>query len=278
MSAGSTANSGTRSGSGVTSGLGAAPAPGTASRFRHADVLRADYPGLAAGALYATGVDASADVTASVAAYTARAVARLAGGSESEFPEVVAWRRAFSRMGLKPTQYRCASESLLRRLRKHGELPRIHPVVDLCNAISVAYAVPVAALDADRIAGPLLEVRYARGDELYTPFGGGTEHPAPGEVTFADGAGRAHARRWTNRQSGYSAVGPHTRRILVVAEALHDGGAQAVPELLATLTRELVAHWPTEPTSAHLTPSAPEFPFAPRPGSPSSRRTADQHA
>lgn len=229
--------------------------------FRHADAVRSDHPQLAAGALYATGIGPTADVGPRVAAYTARAAARLAGASESEFPEVLAWRRAFSRMGLKPTQYRCASESLLRRLRKEGELPRIHPVVDLCNALSVAYAVPVAALDADRIAGPLLEVRHARGDELYTTFGGGTENPAPGEVTFVDSAGRAHARRWTNRQSGHSAVGEHTSRILVVTEAMHDGGAEVVPELLKTLAEELTTLWPAVTEAAVLTSSQPEFTF-----------------
>ncbi|MEV5439417.1 phenylalanine--tRNA ligase beta subunit-related protein [Streptomyces sp. NPDC052682] len=230
-------------------------------RFRHADALWSAYPELTAGALYATGADAPAGTGPRVAAYTARAAARLAGAPESEFPEVTAWRRAFSRMGLKPTQYRCASESLLRRLRKEGTLPRIHPVVDLCNALSAAYAVPVAALDADRIAGPLLEVRHARGDERYTAFGGGIEHPAPGEVTFADSAGRAHARRWTHRQSGHSAVGAHTRRVLVVAEAMHDGGARTVPELLETLAGELAAlgACPGEPSL--LTPSAPEFTY-----------------
>jgi DNA/RNA-binding domain of Phe-tRNA-synthetase-like protein len=230
-------------------------------RFRHADAIWSDHPELAAGALWATGVGAAADVGPRVAAYTARAAARLAGATESALPEVLAWRRTFSRMGLKPTQYRCASESLLRRLRKEGELPRIHPVVDLCNAISVAYAVPVAVLDTERIAGPLLEVRYARGDEHYTTFGGGTEHPVPGEVTFTDSAGRAHARRWTNRQSGHSAVGERTSRILVVAEAMHDGGAEVVPELLKTVAEELAAHWPTDPVAAVLTPSAPEFVF-----------------
>ena len=235
--------------------------------FRHAAALWSDHPRLAAGALYAGSLNDTADtadtadVADAVAAYTARAARRLAGAAEGDFPEVHAWRRAFSRLGLKPTQYRCASESLLRRLRKHGELPRIHPVVDLCNAISVAYAVPVAALDADRITGPVLEVRYARGDELYTPFGGGPdEHPAPGEVTFADGAGRAHARRWTNRQSGFSAVGPHTRRVLVVTEALHEGAAGTVREALDALAGELTAHWPSLTlSSAHLTSSAPEF-------------------
>jgi len=230
-------------------------------RFRHADAIRSDFPELTAGALRATGVDAAADVAPRVAEYTGRATARLAGAAESEFPQVLSWRRVFTRMGLKPTQYRCASESLLRRLRKEGTLPRIHPVVDLCNAISAAYAIPVAVLDADRIAGPLLEVRYATGDEQYTTFGGGTEYPAPGEVTYADSAGRAHARRWTNRQSGHSVISEHTRRILVVAEAVHEGGAESVRELLSTVSEELAAHWPVEPAAAVLTPSAPEFAF-----------------
>ena len=34
-----------------------------------------------------------------------------------------------------------ASESLLRRFRKEGELPRIHPRIDLCNAASLTFAV-----------------------------------------------------------------------------------------------------------------------------------------
>src|SRR5438132_10564816 len=103
-------------------------------------------------------------------------------------------------MGLKPTQYRCAAESLLRRLRKEGSLPRIHPLIDFCNAVSLAFATPVAVFDIAEIAGGI-EVRHAAGDETYLAFSGETEHPAAGEVIFADDAGQAHARRWTNRQS-----------------------------------------------------------------------------
>ncbi|KES07892.1 tRNA synthetase subunit beta [Streptomyces toyocaensis] len=234
-------------------------------RFRHAEAIWSEHPRLAAGALHTTGVGPVADTGPRVAEYTARARARLDGALEGRFPEVLAWRRVFARMGLKPTQYRCASESLLRRLRKEGTLPRIHPVVDLCNAISAAYAVPVAVLDADRVTGPLLEVRHARGDEEYTAFGGATEHPAPGEVTYADSAGRAHARRWTHRQSGHSAVSERTGRILVVAEAVHDGGADTVAEVLETIARELTAHWRTTPATALLTATAREFAFADEP-------------
>ena len=110
--------------------------------------------------------------------------------AESELPEIQAWRRAFAAMGLKPTQYRCASESLLRRFRREGS--RLHPLVDLCNAVSLAYAIPVAVLDLSGITGPL-EARDATGDEEYLTFSGEVEYPAVGEVIFADAAGQAHA-------------------------------------------------------------------------------------
>lgn len=74
--------------------------------------------------------------------------------------------------------------------------------------------------DIDQIDGDL-EVRRARGNETYLTFGGETEHPAPGEVIYADKAGNAHARRWTNRQSALSAISEKTSHALIVSEALH---------------------------------------------------------
>ena len=106
--------------------------------FRHADEIRRDFPELAAAVVAADGIAPGVAVDARVDGYVRVAAERLAAGPESELPEIQAWRRAFSRMGLKPTQYRCASESLLRRFRKEGELPRIHPLIDLCNAVSLA--------------------------------------------------------------------------------------------------------------------------------------------
>src|SRR6516165_6216526 len=102
-------------------------------RFGHAAAIWHDFPELRAAALAADGITATADVR--LDGYLAAATGR--GGSESDLPEIQAWRRAFSRMGLKPTQYRCASEALLRRFRKEHSLPKIHPLIDLCNAVSL---------------------------------------------------------------------------------------------------------------------------------------------
>ena len=160
--------------------------------FRHSDEIWRDFPQLVAGVAFATGISRDAAADDSVARFTAIAKSRLAGATESELPEIQAWRRAFTTMGLKPTQYRCASEALLRRFRKEGALPRLHPLVDVCNAVSLAFAIPVAVFDVAAISG-CLRVRYAAGDENYLTFSGEAEHPSPGEVIFADQA-RSGAR------------------------------------------------------------------------------------
>ncbi|MEV1176459.1 phenylalanine--tRNA ligase beta subunit-related protein [Nonomuraea sp. NPDC049784] len=229
-------------------------------RFQHSTDIWRDFPELVPGVLFAKGITGDVSVDDQIARFGELAAKRLATSSEGELPEIQAWRRAFSKMGLKPTQYRCASESLLRRFRKEGALPRLHPLIDLCNAVSIAYAVPVAVFDVSKIA-QYVEVRYAAGDETYLTFSGETEHPPPGEVIFADAEGRAHARRWTNRQSGHSAVREATTDVLIVAEALHETAQADIESLMAAITDELSAVWPVTPRSAILGPSAPRFEF-----------------
>ncbi|MBA2470486.1 MAG: hypothetical protein H0V37_13860 [Chloroflexia bacterium] len=228
--------------------------------FQHSPEIWRDFPELVPGVLIAEGIHTNFEVGPRIAAFNRLAEKRFAIGPESELPEIQAWRRAFSRMGLKPTQYRCASESLLRRFRKEGALPPIHPLVDLCNAISLAYAIPVAALDRSRITGNL-EVRYASGDERYVTFSGDTEHPEPHEVIFADDAGQAHARRWTNRQSGDSAVREATSAVLIVSEAMHASAATDVERLIASLADEVNGIWSITPQTAVLSPASPRFEF-----------------
>src|SRR5215467_1210690 len=152
--------------------------------FEHDAAIWREFPALVPGVLFVEGITPSAEVGSQVDAFNRRAATRLADSTESELPEIQAWRRAFAAMGLKPTQYRCAAESLLRRFRKEGDLPRLHPLVDLCNAVSLAFAIPVAVFDVAQISG-YLEVRRADGDELYLTFSGESEHPVPGEVIFA---------------------------------------------------------------------------------------------
>ncbi|KAB1109610.1 B3/4 domain-containing protein [Micromonospora aurantiaca] len=227
-------------------------------RFRHSPEIWSAFPELTCGVLHATGVTPDIDVTPRLAGYLGAARDRLAAGPEGGFPEIQAWRRAFARMGCPPTRYRCAAESLLRRLRRDGDLPRLHPLVDLGNALSVRCAVPVAVLDLAQIGGDLT-VRPADGTESYLGLGGDSEQPAPGEVIFADQGGNAHARRWCHRQSGTSAVRAGTTEVLVVVEAMHEGAAPTVRRMLDELAAALAEQWRVPSRTALLTADAPEL-------------------
>jgi len=228
--------------------------------FCHSGEIWRDFPELVAGLLFAEGITKDASVGPQIAKFNAIAEARLATTSEGQLPEIQAWRRVFSSMGLKPTQYRCASESLLRRFRKEKSLPHVHPLIDLYNAISLAFAIPVAVFDVSKIA-ECIEVGYAAGSEVYLAFSGEVEKPEAHEVSFADSAGRAHARRWTNRQSAYSAVRDQTRAVLIVAEAMHDSAATDIPNLTTAIADEFNVIWSATPKTRILTQSSPRFEF-----------------
>ena len=226
--------------------------------FEHAPAIWAEFPTLVPGVLLVENVGPAADVSAQRAPLFGQARARLAGRAEGDMPEVQAWRRAFSQMGMKPTQYRSAAEALLRRFRKENSLPTLHPLVDLCNAASLAHALPVAVFDLEQVA-EFMQVRHADGDEYYAAFGGAIEQPEPGEVIFADAARQVHARRWVFRQSRRSTVSDATRRALIVSEGLHPAAPADVPALLATLEAGLRAAGISPSQRAILTVDAPRW-------------------
>lgn len=225
-------------------------------RFRHSEHVWRTFPGLTAAAIVAEGIDDDADVGRMVDVHLTAARQRAARLTESALPAIRAWRRTYAQMGLKPTQFRCAAESLLRRIRTHGDLPRVHPLVDLCNAVSAAHAIPIAVLDLDRVEGDLT-VGPATGSETYVTFSGDLEHPSPGEIIYADDAENAHSRRWVTRQSGRSAVGQSTTRVLIVVEAVHDSGEIDVRSVLTVLTNEIAVAWGARPSHRVLSADRP---------------------
>ena len=168
--------------------------------FQHSPQIWQEFPSLVAGLLVIEDISPEADAELLIQPWLERARQNLNAGPESGMPSVIAWRRAYSQMGLKPTKYRSAAEALLRRFKREDNLPRVHPLVDLCDAVSLAVARPRAAIDVERVES-FIEVRHARGAVAYLAFSGEIEHPMPDEVIFADAANQVHARRWTFRQS-----------------------------------------------------------------------------
>ncbi len=165
----------------------------------------------------------------------------LADRAPADIPQFVAWRTAFRKFGVDPTQYRSACEALFRRLTKKGDIPSINLLVDIGNLISIRHLIPVAAIDIADIHGGLT-VHFANGTETFTILDGEEtiDYPTMGEVIFSDNDKRVFARRWCWRQSNSSAARERTADALIVMEAHHNNAPNDIPVALAELTNLLV--------------------------------------
>ena len=207
--------------------------------FRYDPGVLSEFPSLHSGLILAEGVHNMPSPAGLLDAFCLEqkeVLEEIGQTPLSEINSLAAWRTAFRKFGVDPTQYRSAAEALLRRLTKKGDIPSINALADIANMVSIHYALPVAAFDLDRLTLPIT-VRFADGSERYTPLDEDVlESPAPGEVIFADETGLVVARRWCYRQSDESAVREGTRRVLFTIEAQHVGSQgdvhQATSELL----------------------------------------------
>jgi len=104
---------------------------------------------------------------------------------------------------------------------RDGSLPSIDPVVDLYNAISIRYAIPVGGENIEAYVGqPRLVV--ADGSELFDTVKDGEvahESPEPGEVVWRDDLG-VTCRRWNWRQGVRTRLNADADKMWFILESL----------------------------------------------------------
>ena len=202
------------------------------------DQVRARFPTYRAIVLEASGVrngPSDDDSRGLLREAEARARRRLDGGPASALPEIAAWRAAMAAFGCKPSRYPCSAEALLKRVARGDGLPAINRLVDLYNAVSVAYALPLGGEDADRVRGDVV-LTPAVGDE---GFDGG-DPPAPGEIVWRDDLG-VTCRAWNWRQGVRTRITETSVHVYFLLEAIEQEGALALGEAAEELRARLDA-------------------------------------
>jgi DNA/RNA-binding domain of Phe-tRNA-synthetase-like protein len=139
----------------------------------------------------------------------------------AQHPHIAAWREAYRRFGAKPKKYPCSVEALLQRTLKGQDLPAINGIVDLYNALSLKYVLPVGGEDRDKLVSDL-RLTYAQGQEPFVTMQDGQEqiiYPEAGEIIWADTDG-VTCRRWNWRQGRRTQLTEETRSIYFVLDRL----------------------------------------------------------
>ena len=153
-------------------------------------------PNACFGVVMARGIDNSSIQTAAL---------HFEGKKVKEEPEILPYREAFRTLGINPNKYLCSIEALFTRIAKGKGMPYINPAVDLGNAVSLKYTLPMGAHDLGGSSEDIC-IRLAKDGDTFLPFGANTqETPDVGEVVYAVGQ-QVRTRRWTWRQSEHGKI------------------------------------------------------------------------
>ena len=132
-----------------------------------------------------------------------------------------AWDEVFKAFGAKPKRTPCSASALRKRVLKDGSLPPLDPVVDIYNAISIRYAIPVGGENLAAYSGaPRLTI--AEGSEPFDTVKEGqpaVEYPDAGEVIWRDDIG-VTCRHWNWRQGVRTRLDSQAQRMWFILESL----------------------------------------------------------
>ncbi|MBM3070036.1 B3/4 domain-containing protein [Lelliottia sp. RWM.1] len=153
---------------------------------------------------------------------------------------LAAWDDAFKAFGAKPKRTPCSAAALRKRVLKEGSLPSLDPVVDIYNAISIRYAIPVGGENLAAYCGtPRLTL--ADGNEPFDTLKEGqtvVEYPDAGEVIWRDDAG-VTCRRWNWRQGVRTRLDSQAQTMWFILESLPAMPFPALEEAGDELVRNL---------------------------------------
>lgn len=150
-------------------------------------------------------------------------------------PHLACYRELHEQVGARARDV-AAPEALRHMLLRTGSLPRINPVVDLYNAVSLRTRLALGAHNLDRIEGDV-HLRFTTGTERFVPLG--RQDPKPvrvGEYAYVDDAGDVLCRLEV-RQGDKTKVGPDADRCLIVVQGNASLGEEAVERGAAELIR-----------------------------------------
>lgn len=163
------------------------------------------------------------------------------GKKVKEEADILPYREAFRALNINPNKYLCSIEALFTRIAKGKGMPHINPVVDLGNAVSLKYTLPMGAHDLGGSSEDM-RIRLAQPEDTFLPFGSETEEtPDAGEVVYAVGH-QVRTRRWTWRQSEHGKITPASSDIFFPIDGFADFNGDrvlAAREELETLLKQI---------------------------------------
>lgn len=153
---------------------------------------------------------------------------RFGGINIKEQPQILPYRNAFSQLGFNANKFMSSIEALVTRIAKGGRPPCINNIVDLGNAVSLKYLVPIGAHDIDKVGDKGIQVRFSRSGDTFMPLGmGQAEELEAGELIYTSDY-TVKTRRWIWRQSDEGKIEETSTNIFFPIDGFKDKNLDSV--------------------------------------------------
>jgi DNA/RNA-binding domain of Phe-tRNA-synthetase-like protein len=171
---------------------------------------------------------------------------------------IIPYRDAFLNIGINPNKFQCSVEAMFSRISKGKRIPNINPLVNLNNAISLKYTLPMGTHDLSR-SDLDIEMRYAKEDDTFVPMGSEEiEKPDEGEVVYAVG-NQVRTRRWTWRQSEEGKIDEKTNYVFFPIDGFRNFNDDKVDEAIEELQKVLNEEFNCKTVSGFVDKNHPIF-------------------
>jgi DNA/RNA-binding domain of Phe-tRNA-synthetase-like protein len=196
-------------------------------------------PDLTIGMVVVKGVDnthPSKEIDDLLAKAVEEVKKNFVGDKAQEHPRIKPWRTAFSKLGISGSKFPSSIESMARRILKGDPFPKINPLVDLYNSVSLRFLVPMGGHDLDTLEGNI-HLRFTEGWEPFTPMGGGETVTVPkGELVYRDDR-EVLTRNWVWRQCEKDKTTEKTKNIFIPMDVLGEVGRGRADEIILELSQ-----------------------------------------
>jgi DNA/RNA-binding domain of Phe-tRNA-synthetase-like protein len=220
-------------------------------------------PDLTIGMVVAKGVDnthPSKEIDDLLAKAVEEVKKNFVGDKAQEHPRIKPGRTAFSKLGISGSKFPSSIESMARRILKGDPFPKINPLVDLYNSVSLRFLVPMGGHDLDTLEGNI-HLRFTEGWEPFTPMGGGETVTVPkGELVYRDDR-EVLTRNWVWRQCEKDKATEKTKNIFIPMDVLGEVGRGRADEIILELSQLIPRYLGGTLFPAILTSDKPSIEF-----------------
>lgn len=168
-----------------------------------------------------------------------------------EDSRVIPYRESFQKLGINPNKFQCSVEAMVNSISKGRDVPHINPLVNLNNAISIKYTLPMGTHNLG-LSNCDIELRFAVDEDTFEPMGSEEiEKPEEKELVYVVD-NKVRTRRWTWRQSKQGMIDKDTEYVFFPIDGFKGINNDKVNEAIKELEKILKDNFNCEISTGYV--------------------------